>query len=254
MIISNWTKKHFTETSEFNWNCPNCKTKSLQLVKDKFISEETQESKDYRSKNDDWEVEWIELNISGQLQCKNCNEFVFFLATGNPQENGYYDHELDDYISEYETYFSPTYVHPTISLFEIPENCPELVSEEITASFKLFWCDLESCANKIRMSLEILMDELKVKKYSVRSGKRVPIALHHRIEKFPKKEITDILLAIKWIGNTGSHKSKNLETIDIVETYSLLEFALQKLYKDTEKEIKKIAKEINSRKGTRKRK
>jgi uncharacterized protein YbaR (Trm112 family) len=254
MNINNWTKKHFTETSEFNWNCPHCKNKSLQLIKDKFISEETQESKEYRSKDDNWEIEWIVQNISGQLKCKNCGEIVFFIGIGNPQEYGYYDQALDEYVSEYETYFSPTSIHPTIHLFEIPENCPELVTQEIIDSFKLFWCDLESCANKIRNSLEILMNEFKVKKYSISKGKRTSIALHHRIEKFPNKEITDILLAIKWIGNTGSHKSKKLETIDIVETYSLLEFALQKLYKDSEKQIKKIAKEINTRKGTRKRK
>tara|TARA_R110002049_G_scaffold308924_1_gene514946 strand:- start:1501 stop:2265 length:765 start_codon:yes stop_codon:yes gene_type:complete len=254
MNIENWTKKHFTETSKFNWNCPHCKSKSLEFLKDKFVTEETQESRNYRLKDDDWEVEWITLNVSGQLKCKNCEELVFFLGIGNPQENGYYDQHLDDFVSEYETYFSPTFVNPTIHLFEIPEVCPELVTDEIIASFKLYWCDLESCANKIRTSLERLMDEFKVKKYSIKNGKRTPIALHHRIEKFPKREITNILLAIKWIGNTGTHRSKNLETIDIVETYSLLEYALNKLYKDTEKEIKKIAKEINSRKGKRKRK
>lgn len=254
MNINNWTKKHFTETSDFNWYCPNCNTKSLELVKDKFVAEETQKSKDYRSKHDEWEVEWMELNISGQLKCNKCGELVFFIGNGFPQENNFYDHETENYIHEYETYFSPTFVNPTIHLFDIPKDCPELVRSEITDSFKLFWHDLESCANKIRSSLEVLMDEFKVKKYSNRTGKRTLIALHHRIENFPKKEITDILLAIKWIGNTGSHKSKNLETIDIVETYSLLEHVLKKLYDDTEMEIQKITKGINTRKGIRKRK
>ncbi|AVR45432.1 hypothetical protein C7S20_09200 [Christiangramia fulva] len=84
------------------------------------------------------------------------------------------------------------------------------------------------------------------------NGKRKPISLHKRILIFDNKELTDLLIAIKWIGNTGSHLG-DLETIDILEAYKLLEFALNRLYANPEKEIKKITKDINKRKGTRKR-
>jgi len=70
---------------------------------------------------------------------------------------------------------------------------------------------------------------------------------------FGNQEVKELLLAIKWIGNTGSHVGK-LETIDILETYQLLEFALKKLFGNEESKIKKITKEINKRKGIRKRK
>lgn len=97
------------------------------------------------------------------------------------------------------------------------------------------------------------MNEQGVKKFEIKGGKRVPISLHKRIENCNHSEIKDLLLAIKWIGNTGSHIGK-IETIDILEAYRLLEFSLNKIYNDEMKEIKKITKEINNRKGTRRRK
>lgn len=253
MDIQTWTQRFFSESSKINWNFPNCNSIALEIIKDKFVTEETQSSIAMRKKDDYWETEWIELNVLGQLKCKNCKEVVFFIGRGNPEEIGYYDHKLDDYISDYETSFTPLFINPTIQIFEIPQKCPDLVKDEIIDSFKLYWTDLESCANKIRISLEHLMDYYKVKKYNTTSGKRNPISLHNRIKLFPNVEVKDILLAIKWIGNSGSHSKSKLETIDILETYKLYEFSLQKLFNNDEKEIKNIAKQINQRKGTRKR-
>lgn len=204
-----------------------------------------------RAKNDDWETNWIELNISGQLQCKNCKEFVFFIAKGNPEEYGFYDPKVDDYVEIIQTSFTPIYVFPTIHIFEIPEKCPEIVKNGIIESFNIYWTDLESCANKIRISLEHLMDSYKIKKHRLSSQrKRIPVSLHSRINLFPMSDVKDILLAIKWIGNEGSHSKTSLETIDIIETYKLYEYALQKIYGD-EKEIAKIAKQIIAKKGKR---
>lgn len=253
MDISIWTQRHFYENSEIQWNCPTCNAKSLEFVKDKLITEETIESKKIRKTDDSWEVEWIELNVNGTIKCKNCDEFIFFIGKGNPVQNGYYDYELDDFVEEYNTSFTPIFINPTIHIFPISKNCPESVQEVIIDSFRFFWCDLESCVNKIRVSIELLLNEQKVKKFEIIGGKRRPISLHKRIQLFGNNDVKDLLTAIKWIGNTGSHNSSDLETIDVIETYKLLEFSLKKLYENEEKEIKKITDEIIKRKGTRKR-
>ena len=252
MDLKIWIKRHFNVDSKIEWNCPNCKSNSLKIIKEDFKSEETAESKEFRSKNDDWEVEWIKLTFNGKLLCKNCDENIFFVGTGNPEHNGYYDYELDEHNEEYVEHFTPTFFQPTINVFEIPEKCPNSIKNEIIDSFKLFWSDLSSCANKIRISLEVLLNEEKVKRFENSGGKRKSISLHRRIQLFSNIEVRDFLLAIKWIGNTGSHIGE-IETIDILETYQLLEFSLNKLYNNEEKEIKKITKEIIKRKGTRKR-
>ena len=252
MDLTIWTKQYFDINSKLEWSCPSCEKNSLEIKKENFFSGETAESKKMRSEDQDWEVEWITLNFSGVLECKDCGEIVTFTGKGNVEHSGYYNYEMDDYVEEYNNVFSPTFFQPALHIFKIPKKCPTNVREEIIASFKLYWSDLSASANKIRSALEILLTEEKVKRFQNKNGKRIPIFLHHRIESYKNKEVIEFLLAIKWIGNTGSHIG-GLEKIDILEAYKMLEFSLNKIYDNKEKEVKKIAKEINKRKGTRKR-
>lgn len=245
MEIEKWKKRKFTENSSFKWPCPNCNNTSLELTKERFFSEMTVRSIELSALIPD---EALNLTFTGVLKCKSCSEHIVFTGKGHP---------MPDYDSNgqtiYEDVFSPTYFEPTLNIFDIPENCPETVTIEIRNSFKLFWCDLPSCANKIRVSLEILLTENKVKRTVInKKGKRISISLDERIQIFDNDEIKDLLLAIKWIGNTGSHLG-DLKPIDILETYQLLEYALIKLYYNQETKIKKITKEINKKRGPRKR-
>lgn len=173
MDLETWIQRCFTITSKINWSCPNCKRQSLEFIKNKFFAEETIKSLDYRNKNEDWETEWIEYNINGLIKCKSCKENIFFIGEGNPIESGYYNDEQGYYTNEYEINFIIKYIHPNIHIFEIPKTCPESVKLEIIDSFKLFWCDLDSCANKIRIALEALMNELKVKKFEIKKTKEI---------------------------------------------------------------------------------
>lgn len=87
------------------------------------------------------------------------------------------------------------------------------------------------------------MIEQKIEKF--------PKNLNKRIDKeFRKKEseLADLILAVKWIGNEGSHLG-SLKRQDIIDAYSILEHALNKLYDDREKMIKNKATKINKHKG-----
>jgi hypothetical protein len=55
-------------------------------------------------------------------------------------------------------------------------------------------------------------------------------------------------MAIKWIGNKGSHLG-GIEKNDLLDAYELLEYSLNKLYNDPSKRLDKIAKRIIKRKG-----
>ncbi|MEO6884584.1 MAG: DUF4145 domain-containing protein [Bacteroidia bacterium] len=246
-----WLKTNFADKKTPDWICPYCNSGILKL--DTFKKSETALSRSYHS-DDGWEPEFSRYTFSGSLICQNCNEFVSFLGDGSEEFSSDYDNR-DDYHEINYSLYSPVYFHPTLQLFELNSNCPIAIERVINESFALYWNDLTSCVNKIRVSLELLMDEFKVKKILVNKRKKQQrLSLHHRIEEFKnvKPEIAEYLLAIKWIGNAGSHIG-TLEKIDILETYELLELSLNKLYDDTEKKLKKIAKEINKRKGKIKR-
>lgn len=253
MKIRDWNKIRFLKKSKIEWPCPNCNNSALKIDKEKFHSTETTESKKARE-HEYWEYEWISLIFSGILEC-NCGEIVTMTGYGNVEHEHYYDQVTDEYHEGLYEEFTPTFFHPTLHVFHISDNCPELVKNEIIDSFKLFWFDLPSCANKVRTSLELLLNEEKVNKtIATKKGSRRRLKLHERIIEYKKKnsQVADFLLAIKWIGNTGSHIG-TLDRNDLLDAYELLDFSLSKLYDNKETELEKLQKEINKRKGTRKR-
>ena len=251
----NWKHSMFKEGDKIKWPCPNCTSKALRLSKNKSINEETLESQEAHD-HPDWGPEFIQEKFAGYLKCFACNDVIMF--TGNSHLEAEMEFEPgDDRPQEiWKRWYNPTFFEPPLHFFVLKDIYPESVRTEILSSFKLFWCDLSSSANKIRVALEILMNEQGIKKtYLTRSRKRKNFNLHQRIEEFEtkNKEVAEFLLAIKWVGNTGSHLG-NLSHEDILEAYQLLEHSLLLLYDDKEVKLKKITKEINSRKGVRKRK
>jgi transcription elongation factor Elf1 len=253
MEIKKWLKSSFSENNIPDWTCPSCNKGLLKIEKDQFHFEETQLSASWHSE-EGWEPEYIKYRFNGTLKCKNCNDFISFMGRGNLDHVHYYNDFQDEYFEDLNRVFYPLYFNPPLNLFQITKKCPKEIKNEIEDSFRLFWNDLPSCANKIRTSLEMLMNQQNIKKTFMQGGKRKKLTLHKRIEEFKrvKPEIADFLLAIKWIGNTGSHIGI-LEKIDILDAYELLGHSLNKVFDDKETELKKKTKEIIKRKGTIKR-
>jgi hypothetical protein len=253
MEIKRWLKNSFSKNQIPDWLCPSCSSGLMKIEPEQFHFEETQLSKSWHG-HDNWEPEFIQYRFHGTLKCKSCGDFVSFLGTGGVDHVHYFDEYQNDYTEQYNDIFYPLFFNPPLPLFKVHKNCPDDIKNEIEDSFGLFWNDLPSCANKIRTSLEMLMNQQKIKKSFLQGSKRKKMTLHRRIEEFKKvqPEIAGFLLAIKWIGNTGSHPGK-LEKVDVLDAYELLEHSLNKLFDDTEGKLKKITKEINKRKGTRKR-
>ena len=105
----------------------------------------------------------------------------------------------------------------------------------------------------MRSVIELILTHLKVPKTTLdkKRKKRVRLNLHNRIEKLDSKhdEIKELLLAIKWVGNDGSHTGKDITKNDVLEIYEILELALSELFENKSKEIRQRAKQINKDKG-----
>jgi len=54
----------------------------------------------------------------------------------------------------------PKGIYPAPPIITVPTATSRAVAVELDAAFALFWVDLSSCANKIRVSLERLLDSL----------------------------------------------------------------------------------------------
>jgi len=202
--------------------------------------------------DENWEPEWITFTYSNILKCSNfdCGEIVINIG------EGFLDwdivHGEDGYPEQvYTEYFEPKYFQPYLKLFNIPENTPSEINEEIEQSFSLFFSNPDSSLNHIRIALENLLNYMKIKKYTNKNGKRFPISLHKRIELLPSKysHIKDLLFAIKWLGNAGSHSHKKVSKDDVLDAYEIMDVVLNELFLNKKERAKKLSKKINKKKG-----
>jgi len=196
------------------------------------LQSETAESLEMNSYGGHYYSDYV---FSMHLKCNNCGEIV--VASGMKSEENYPSDE-DSGIQR--TITAMSFIPPP-KIIEIPKSCPNNVKKIINDSFGLYWMDISSCANKIRIGIEVLLNELGVK---------ANLSLHKRLKEYEKSEpkIAGFLLSIKWIGNAGSHFS-DLKKDDVLNAYELLEFALDKIYDDREKKLTKLSAEINKKGG-----
>ena len=231
------------------WLCPTCEIGSLWLDIDTQKVIETGPS---RSLHDDdaWGPELIEERFVGLLICQNglCGEVV--AVGGRTHLEPYYDEEG---IVDWRKCYEPTFVNPAPPIFEIPRKCPEEIAAELRKAFSQFWSDTGSCANRLRAAAEALLTERRVAKTTTsKKGTRTRLSLHTRIERFKKKapDAADYLLALKWLGNEGSHANPDeLTKDDLLDGFEIFEHVIELVYVKRVARLKKIAQGIKVRKG-----
>jgi len=219
-----------------DWKCPYCKIGTLHLDDDDFRHEETNESKKDRE-NPNWESDWIKYTFVAFLQCTNCNDQTAVIGEGKSSFST--DLQTGEPLVDEE--FMPKYFCPTLPLFELPPGTPVTVKTHIDESLALAWSDFSAAGNKLRISIERLIDEISPNSTGT---------LHDKIEnlKAPWNEIKELLLAIKWLGNEGSHEAK-LEEYDVAFAYEAIKVVLNEIY-GSKKDIEKLAQLVNSSRGS----
>jgi len=172
---------------------------------------------------------------TGHIQCSNCKEIVI-VSYKRIEDVRHTDEEGNEI-----NFIEPLFYYPAPPIIKIPESCPKEILELLRISFQLYWVDLGSCVNKVRISIECLLTQQNVPKKGI---------LHNRIEAFQKLNpiVGEMLLAIKWIGNSGSHHDA-ITREAVLDGYELLEFALENLYNDKEARLIALSKKINNNKG-----
>ena len=150
-------------------------------------------------------------------------------------------------------YFYPKHVNPSPPLIAISDSYPGPVVEELRLSFVASWSDFSSAGNHIRSAVERLLDNLREPKNKPKlnkHGKRERQSLHARILGLASrdKELSESLLAVKWIGNEGSH-SDQLMRDNIFDALDILNVILDDLFVRNRSRVKKLITAINRKKG-----
>ena len=225
----------FPENHCPNWVCPSCQSASLAIQEGTFHYEVIPESI-ARWKKMDGETEDIRLVFCCLLQCERarCRTVVAVSGTGDVHEN-----QDEDGIDHYHLYQARLFT-PTLPAFAIPAQCSERVAQPLTQSFSLFLNAPGAAANVIRIALEELMDAL---------GGPENRALHARIEALPEQysQHKAALMAIKWLGNAGSHELDRVNTYDIEQAYRIIEFVLSKIYAGSTESVEQLAERLDAR-------
>jgi|LNFM01.1.fsa_nt_gb hypothetical protein len=244
-------KNSFEKDRVPSWTCPSCQSGNLKGDKTTIKVIESAASKAAHS-DEDWDPEWISGHFGGTLKCSNaqCGDLVLVMGKMFVDPDSEYDEENDTMHYIYREFLIPQAFFPSLHIFQIHPDVPRDLASAIVESFKLYWIDISSCANKIRIVVELIMDEQKITRTFTTGGKRKSHSLHKRIELFKvtKPEEADYLMAIKWIGNSGSHTNGGLTKDDILDAYEILEFVTTKLYEKDSHRLKKLSKEINKKK------
>jgi len=238
-----------------SWPCPACRSVALGLRKGKekkLLDEETGPSKRARS-HDDWEPDWIERKFAAILECHNpaCGELVSVAGRVALEEEYSYD-ENGDVSRSHEPCYMPVFFDNAPPIFAIPRECPDAVKTQLLAAFAAIWFDLAAAANRLRAGVEALLDDHGIPKTSLVDGKRKPLTTHSRIEKFKKANAdgAEYLMAIKWLGNAGSHGvPADINRNDLLDATALFEATIELVYLKSAEKFAKIAAALNKRKG-----
>lgn len=243
-----WSKRYFTKDSPTSYPCPKCFIGHLKLIHIK--AEITKEGKSLQAYSYPYGIEHA---FSGIYQCSDsiCGDVVAF--TGLMKKDYEIPSETDEGNPsiEYATFYEPKFFFPNLRLFILPDEITKSIKDQIDLSFSLFFCDLSSCANKIRVTIEMILDDIKAPRYRMikKKKKRQPLILHERIENYKKtnKTVSELMLAIKFIGNEGSHKG-TLEVNDILDAYEILFQIVEIIYAKQKEKTLQLARHINTHK------
>ncbi|NNS10190.1 DUF4145 domain-containing protein [Erwinia sp. JH02] len=221
----------FTEDTIPHWRCPTCYNESLEIVPGSFFKEETSETR--LSKGEVWfEYDHYEMVFSCLLRCsrKACMEAV--AITGK----GWVDCDMDyesDTLNFVERFRASTF-HPPLPVFIPRADCPDPVRQQLKEISALLAAHPSAAINTMRTVLEMLLDELKVPREVTRIGKDpLTLTLHRRIDVHPAilGGYGDAFMALKWLGNQGSHSDRRIRQSHIEGDCTVLDDLIQQIYR-----------------------
>ena len=238
-----------SETYCPSWQCPICKKGTLQLRQNSLVHSETIDSLHWHNA-EDWGPEYIAYTFSAWADCSDmqCKEQFVLAGTGGIEQEYTGD---EDGSSEWVNCFYPKWVSPTLDMIDLPTKCPRPISQALRDAFALYWSQPEACAGRIRVAVEALLSHLRVPEVEItNAGKTSSLRLHRRIELFAKEnpEVGNQLMALKWLGNTGSHGNK-VTTGDILDGLELLEHSLVEVLEKRSEKMAALAKKLIDRHG-----
>lgn len=227
------------------WKCPSCSEGRLKLEGDFTIRDDASTQK---CRNEEWfGPEHSHYVFTGVLQCTNCSEAVVVSGEGVTEE----DYGEDG--PEYYRVLTPRFFYPPLKIIEpnVPASAlPAAVTSYLDKAFQVFWCDADSCVNRLRTVVEHVLDSYDISRTASKSG-RLDLATRISMLIDPKySAVKEALDSVRYMGNNGSHGSVGIERHELLSAFAVVKFCLEQLYTDNSALLAFVS-DINQKKGFR---
>lgn len=191
-------------------------------------------SRSYRG-HDAWEPEWISgtMQLSGRCENSECEQIV--TAVGSFRVDVSRDRPINDpdegYQGQrYSEFYKIDYFNPPLLLITLPEDIPRDVRRAIDRARPIVFVDPSFAATALRNSVECFLSDEGV---PARNSKGSYTPLHQRIKQWKTKtgnqKVAELLQAVKWIGNEGTHEGTSLTVQEILVSLEFIEAAFHEL-------------------------
>ncbi|EEM4686846.1 TPA: DUF4145 domain-containing protein [Salmonella enterica subsp. enterica serovar Chester] len=234
----------FFKNMQVEWPCPECGQKTLQIITESFVIHDTHDTNKHSS--EDWfEPEMDRSIFSCMARCsrRQCGEVVACSGDSGWERQGWDDGTSDD---GYYKWYHPKTFFPSLHPFELPAKCPEEIAEPLQASFSIFLMQPSAAANLIRISVERMLTAMGVAELK-ESGWR--IGLKKRLEKIPPlyKSFYEHLMAIKFLGDAGSHNYDKVKIKDIEDAFEIMDYVVNDLFSGRKESIEILTKRLSDK-------
>lgn len=237
------------------WPCPICNEGTLALTKDSVQSKEGVRSQRARN-HDDWDPDWIEYSFTAWAQCTHSSCQQNFAIAGRGGITQMEVDGLDGPDFDWLDVFEPLVCHPMPDIFVLPPKCSTEIAQELRGAFFLYWSQTAASANRLRVALELLLNHAGVQKTKKANNGQVNLSLHARLDIYAQKEqvVGSQLMALKWLGNSGSHGGGVVSREDLLDAFEIMEHALLEIIEKRSKYVATLAKNLTKKHSKKKKK
>lgn len=157
--------------------------------------------------------------------------------------------ELYDQGNDYVDILAVRNFFPPVEVFDHHEEFPASVDRELRRVDALLWSDRAAAMTALRKGVEELMNEQEIPTRGD-TGKKGRLSLDARLTKFGKThpELSELLLATKWMGNVATHED-DVTFQEIIDAIEHVELTLTDLYRPSKSAALERARSINAAKG-----
>lgn len=221
------------------FNCPRCQHGILLLNKETLVCSEPAFSENRMKQPGSDPTDFL-YRFFLQFCCngKTCGEKVAVIGSSGVA----YDYDENGEM-QYEQYYQPKAFFPAPVLISLPKNTPDGVKRLVRAASSVAWSDYNAAANRLRVCAEVLLDELGV-------SREDRDTLNKRIKRLdePLADHKDILDALRYVGNVGSHGEDVTRQV-LINSFQLFEYMLEELYGGRKEKMQQIAKSLIETRG-----